>query len=400
MAETPKFKFPLLDDSMTADVPRDFNALAALVEAAILTREDSVNKGKPNGYAGLDASGQLPKSLFGSGIDADKLGGSPADINPNANTIAKRGPTGNLAGQVLVSQIPTGTAPLTVASQTVVTNLNADMVDGWHVSTTAAASTVAGRDSLGDITAQRFIAAMETGTAPFIVLSTTVVPNLNADMVDGYHVRNTGGGIPLANSVVSANLNADMVDGLHAASFAKYGGGVPASTLNNAATLDSGMYTTSEGPGIGLPGSWYHVIHMRHASNDGHAAQIAIEYFNSGSMYFRSANGTTWGSWRKTASGTDTWSSETAPGVHNRNGYQKLPNGLIFQWGLADPSTTDYRNTTVWFPMTFPNYVCTVICTPHGYENQIGVENLTTSSFLAHSYFSPIKGYFWFAIGK
>lgn len=49
--------------------------------------------------------------------------------------------------------------------------------------------------------------------------STTLVSNLNADMVDGLHAGNSSGQVPVSNGTVSSNLNADMVDGLHAASF-------------------------------------------------------------------------------------------------------------------------------------------------------------------------------------
>jgi hypothetical protein len=45
----------------------------------------------------------------------------------------------------------TGTAPFTVASSTVVTNLNSDLLDGFNATTASTVSTVAARDSSGDI---------------------------------------------------------------------------------------------------------------------------------------------------------------------------------------------------------------------------------------------------------
>jgi len=51
--------------------------------------------------------------------------------------------------QQIISAVPNGTAPFQVASTTLVANLNADMVDGAHVSTTATANTVILRDAYG-----------------------------------------------------------------------------------------------------------------------------------------------------------------------------------------------------------------------------------------------------------
>jgi hypothetical protein len=53
---------------------------------------------------------------------------SPFDWDGNRNVTT----TGTLTGTRLISNIATGTAPLTVTSTTAVANLNADMVDGFH----------------------------------------------------------------------------------------------------------------------------------------------------------------------------------------------------------------------------------------------------------------------------
>lgn len=58
---------------------------------------------------------------------------------------------GTINGTVLKSTVPSGTAPLVVASSTKVTNLNADLLEGYHGSTTQAASTVVIRNSSGYI---------------------------------------------------------------------------------------------------------------------------------------------------------------------------------------------------------------------------------------------------------
>jgi hypothetical protein len=53
--------------------------------------------------------------------------------------------------------------------------------------TAETASKLALRDSNGDLTTRRFISTIATGTSPLGVTSTTVVTNLNADMLDGQH---------------------------------------------------------------------------------------------------------------------------------------------------------------------------------------------------------------------
>lgn len=70
----------------------------------------------------------------------------------------------------------TGTAPFTVASSALVTNLNADKVDGLDAS--------AFMSSTNSTFASLTLTA-SLGTAPMIVTSTTKVENLNADLLDG-----------------------------------------------------------------------------------------------------------------------------------------------------------------------------------------------------------------------
>jgi hypothetical protein len=55
------------------------------------------------------------------------------------------------AAENLVSTVPTGTAPLTVTSTTLVVNLNADYVDGLHAAVAATPSTLVARNANGYI---------------------------------------------------------------------------------------------------------------------------------------------------------------------------------------------------------------------------------------------------------
>jgi hypothetical protein len=94
---------------------------------------------------------------------------------------------GNVSGVQFISTATTGTAPFQVNSTTKVNNLNADLLDGYDASTSSTANTIAVRDSSGNISANRFISTVASGTAPLQVSSNTLVTNLNADLLDGYH---------------------------------------------------------------------------------------------------------------------------------------------------------------------------------------------------------------------
>jgi len=97
--------------------------------------------------------------------------------------------------------------------------INADKVDGYDTSTSSTPNTVAVRDDNGDLTARILTSTVETGTAPISVSSITVCTNLNADKVDGYDVGNSSGQIPLSNGALCTNLNSDKVDGYDASDF-------------------------------------------------------------------------------------------------------------------------------------------------------------------------------------
>ena len=81
------------------------------------------------------------------------------------------------AGQ-LVSSVATGTAPLAVTSTTLVTNLNADLLDGLNSATANTASTIAARDSSGNLSANFFIGNGSQLTG----LNTSIISNGNSNV--------------------------------------------------------------------------------------------------------------------------------------------------------------------------------------------------------------------------
>lgn len=89
-------------------------------------------------------------------------------------------------------------------------------------------------------------------------------------------------------------------------------------------------------------------------------------------------------------------------------GYQKLPSGLILQWGLTGLNyTTSNQQATVTFPIAFPNACRTVFITHE--DTTAGdtvhtVKQVTASNFtLYYKLLTDVEdsgGVYWFAIGN
>ena len=87
---------------------------------------------------------------------------------------------------------------------------------------------------------------------------------------------------------------------------------------------------------------------------------------------------------------------------HGSNGYQRLPGGLIIQWGVKNSSASGA--VTVTFPIPFPNAVCTVNVNPvTANANFANPDNIGLASFPLSAYThdgSRISlGCRWVAIG-
>ena len=91
------------------------------------------------------ADGAITAAKLANGAVVGNLGYTP--VNKAGDTI-----TGNLTlNSQLISTVPTGTSPLSVYSSTIVTNLNSDMVDGFHASQTPGANLIPVADSSGKL---------------------------------------------------------------------------------------------------------------------------------------------------------------------------------------------------------------------------------------------------------
>ena len=111
-----------------------------------------------NSVSGANVSGQVANALVAGTVytNAQPNITSVGTLSSLAVTGAITGANANVTGQ-LISTVATGTAPLAVSSTTVVTNLNADLLDGYNTATANTASTVAVRDTNGNLNANYFI---------------------------------------------------------------------------------------------------------------------------------------------------------------------------------------------------------------------------------------------------
>ena len=153
-------------------------------------------------------------------------------------------------------------APFTVDSTTVVTNLNADLLDGQNlVSTASTVNTVAGRDGSGDIYARLL---RTTYTEDSGITSTAGVHmRVNAN-TDNYSRIVTGTGFVnwLENyDGAGSGLDADLLDGVQGASYLRSDANDTASGLisfdRGAANYTDAFVLQSGTPAAGNPGLFF-----------------------------------------------------------------------------------------------------------------------------------------------
>lgn len=177
---TPKNGLPLIDSSMTADVPRDLNALAHAVDSLIGDMDSVPTASKE--VAG--AITELRQDI--QAIDPTPVDGSITDVKIGTRTITDASaPTSDTGAPtalwgwlayILKSLMGTSnwrTLPsMTISAIITALGLKAPLASPVFT---------------GTATAPTFKSTASDGTAPISVTSKTQVPNLNADMVDGVH---------------------------------------------------------------------------------------------------------------------------------------------------------------------------------------------------------------------
>jgi hypothetical protein len=146
---------------------------------------DTLSNGNSNIF--LYANSNIAFSMAGNS-NVVIFTGTGANINGYANitgnaTVGNIGTaqllaTANVTAPQLISNVSTGTAPFVVSSTTVVSNLNADLLDGYNSAVANTASTVAVRNSDGNLSANYFV-----GNGAFLTgIDTSLIANGNSNV--------------------------------------------------------------------------------------------------------------------------------------------------------------------------------------------------------------------------
>ena len=115
----------------------------------------------------------------------------------------------------------------------------------WYGGTTLA-GTLTGTGAftaVANVSAPQLISTVASGTAPFTVSSNTVVTNLNADLLDGYNTDTAS----TANTVVVRDANASITANVVTASALVKSGGTSSEFLKADGSVDTTAYTTNTG---------------------------------------------------------------------------------------------------------------------------------------------------------
>jgi hypothetical protein len=233
-------------------------------------------------------------------------------------------------------------------------------------------------EASGTVSATRFISNIATGTAPLAVTSTTVVTNLNADTVDGLHV-NTDGRADNANEIVrtdasgyiqcgwinttSGDNGTTAISRIYASSdgYIRYyspanfrtvldvpqkattlsgygitnglvrGGPIGNIDYNAQRALASGIYSVDAAPTNGPPGGAYSNFIQLYERGDT-SAQIVVDY-STGRMYSRGI---------QTATPTySAWRTQIDDGNYNSYSPTLTGGGASGTWAISITGTAN-----------------------------------------------------------
>lgn len=235
-------------------------------------------------------------------------------------------------------------------------------------------------------------------------------------------IETSGGTYPAVRQIENGEPQAGGADGLwneHAKKFIER-----SNWLKNAITSFGSYFPSGSGQNIDTVTEW-----ARGLYNDANAGtwpitptgrfwfvetmpmytgalrQTATLYAGTGTpeldAYQRTkSNAGTWGPWRRI------WQEGAAGADLNGNGYQRLPSGLLMQWGTT--ALFNATSTTITFPVAFPTRIFGVYPIHDGTEDRYyswlknGV-SLSTALIYAHTGSAPVattNKVTWYAIGN
>jgi hypothetical protein len=171
---------------------------------------------------------------------------------------------------------------------------------------------------------------------------------------------------------------------------------VPLVTLNAAAARLTGSYrfasTDANTPASGVAGTLEVIAASANAVN-----QTAMDSAST-RMWTRFWNGTVWSAW------SEIWRTTGVAESLGTTGWQRLPSGLILQWGSV--SQAGQSTTTRSLPVAFNSAVFSVTAskgTPVSLTNElsVGISATTTQYTISNSSTgTAAQGILWMALGS
>ena len=165
--------------------------------------------------------------------------------------------------------------------------------------------------------------------------------------------------------------------------------------------VDTGIYGISVASGMSNPptaGAMYGVLQVHKRIGAGAYEGLIQTYynFNNHTVWTRFKHSGNWGDWRRLTT-EDEFGS-----LRSSIGYQKLPGGLILQWGAV--ISTGYSSGQVFFPIAFPNSTFQIIASLHRGDGNLQVVNTAPQANTAFAWYSNSNlssgvGVRWIAIG-
>lgn len=216
----------------------------------------------PDNGAIYDTGGSINRFAFSTGSTYNCRTGGTHVFAVNGSTVLTVGSTGQI-----ISPLAIGTAPLSITSTTLCTNLNADMVDGLHP----------------------HITGNNGGTWPHIAAVKSDGVMCVGRYLDFHHTSNDGVDYAARLYTDGTTNNRLLFDGK-----LRLLNGLEIGTQHDLTTrFESGFYSTdtaSTAEGWPLNASWMHVISATHAdTGTNYSLQISSDYFAQ-RFFVRSTN--------------------------------------------------------------------------------------------------------------
>jgi hypothetical protein len=171
---------------------------------------------------------------------------------------------------------------------------------------------------------------------------------------------------------------------------------VPLVTLNSAQARLTGSYrfasTDANTPASGVAGTVEVIAASASAVN-----QMAFDSASS-RMFTRFWNGTVWSAW------SEIWRTTGVAESVNNTGWQRLPSGMILQWGQN--SVAANSNQTITFPIAFPFFCFSVVAMVGNTTGDLTTQftaqlrGLTATTLTLRNIGATNQDFLWQAIGR